>query len=37
MMKKIGGGGHHSQAAAQVESLSMDEVVDKLKLLVKGE
>lgn len=37
MMKKFDGGGHHSQAAAQIENGSIEEVVDKLKLLVKGE
>ena len=37
MMKKLGGGGHYSQAAAQVSETNIKSVVDKLKLLVKEE
>lgn len=37
MMKNFGGGGHFSQAAAQVDGENIKTVVDKLKLLIKEE
>ena len=36
-MKKLGGGGHVGAAAAKVNSTSIDEVIEKIKNIVKGE
>ena len=37
MMMKLGGGGHYSAAAAKVDSDNLEEVISKLKSILKGE
>ena len=36
-MRKLGGGGHLAAAAALVESNNFEEVIEKLKNIIKGE
>ena len=35
-MEKFGGGGHLTTAAAQVEDMSPEEVLDKLKKIIRN-
>lgn len=37
MMKKLGGGGHFGAAAALIKSSNIDDVIEDLKLIVRGE
>ncbi len=34
IMEKLGGGGHHSSAATQIEGVSVDEAIDRLKAVL---
>jgi c-di-AMP phosphodiesterase-like protein len=33
-MEKLGGGGHHSSAATQIEGVTVEEAIEKLKAVI---